>query len=139
MLIAVCFIYNTGLDMHIRVQIMSSGVYKVLLFVDHFFSQAYISHEWHFLSFHLVSSIQMLLFSFQSNQIAQVRLSRLYRFELSIFLQFGCLAASLKHFLPEVAHWPCGTSLQDPVQWDHIAASPVGKEKEKSVNNMNDN
>lgn len=122
MLIAVCFIYNTGLDMHIRVQIMSSGVYKVLLFVDHFFSQAYISHEWHFLSFHLVSSIQMLLFSFQSNQIAQVRLSKLYRFELSIFLQFGCLAASLKHFLPEVAHWPCGTSLQDPVQWDHIAA-----------------
>ena len=72
--------YNTGLDMHNRVQIMCSGVNKVLLFVDHFLSLAYISHKWHFLSFHLVSFIQMLLFSFQSNQIAQVRLNRLYRY-----------------------------------------------------------
>ena len=59
---------------------MCSGVNKVLLFVDHFFSLAHISHKWHFLSFHLVSFIQMLLFSFQSNQIVQVRLNRLDRY-----------------------------------------------------------
>ena len=52
---------------------MCSGVNKVLLFVDHFLSQAYISHKWHFISFPLVSFIQMLLFSFQSNKIVQVR------------------------------------------------------------------
>lgn len=118
MLIAVRLTYNTGLDMHIRVQIMCSGVNKVLLFVDHFLSQAYISHKWHFISFHLVSFIQMLLFSFQSNKSDETDYTDI---ELNIFLQFGCLAASLKYSSPEVAHWPCGTSLQDPVQWDHIA------------------
>ena len=42
-LIAVRLTYNTGLDMHIRVQIMCSGVNKVLLFVDHFLSGLHIS------------------------------------------------------------------------------------------------
>ena len=114
--------YNTGLDMHIRVQIMCSRVNKVLLFVDHFLSQAYISHKWHFISFHLVSFIQMLLFPFSQTRLYKSDETDYTDIELNIFLQFGCLAASLKYFLPEVAHWPCGTSLQDPVQWDHIAA-----------------
>ena len=107
-LIAVRLTYNTGLDMHIRVQIMCSGVNKVLLFVDHFLSQAYISHKWHFISFHLVSFIQMLLFSFQSNKIVQVRWNRLYRYWVEYISSVWMPDSKFKTFLT----WGCSLAMR---------------------------